>query len=178
VSEQQERSAAIATSRAGVNDGTAHGDGWPSLNRLLGMPAPAVALTYSLDATVSLAQLARRHSLVVFFHHGDMPRVRTWVECEGELQNLGWMAVSVSAQTPLTQLRLATSEVIGHVLLSDPKLRLASVLELPTTQIPEERAYEPLTLLIRDERIAHTFYPIDPEYEIHDVVKWIKRTDA
>jgi peroxiredoxin len=140
------------SSRPGSTAGPLSGDSRLGLNRLLGVPVPAVGLTYSLDATVSLAQLARRRPLVVFFHHGDMPRVRTWVQHEGELQNLGWMAVSVSAQTPLTQLRLVTGEVIGHILLCDPKLGLAAVLELPThTNTRRTRIRAPSSLDSRGE---------------------------
>ena len=127
---------------------------------------------------MSLAQLARRHSLVVFFHHGDVKRIRAWAEHEGELQALGWMPVSVSAQTPRAHIRLAAGELLGYPLLSDPELRLAARLVLRTMRIPEERVYVPLTLLVRRRRIARAFYPIEPMSEIADVMSWIRRVDG
>ncbi len=150
----------------GNSPGGEDGEAGGSLKRLLGAPLPTVELPFALEGTTSLAALARRRSLAVFFHHDDLTRVRPWAEHEDQLEGLGCMPVSVSAQPPEAQLRLAGRALLGYMLLSDPQLQLARALDLPTLSIAEEHIYEPLTLLAQGERITQILYPVDPDREI------------
>jgi peroxiredoxin len=155
--------------------------------RLVGMRAPAVELPWALEAKTSLAVLASRRSLVVFFYAGvkaktgreeidanvDTARAWAWRDHDHELETLGYMLVGVSTQSSSTQAQWASDELLGYMLLSDGELELAGVLGLPTMQAAGERVYEPLTLIVQDGRIARVFYPVDPAHEAESVTDWI-----
>jgi peroxiredoxin len=136
---------------------------------------PGVELSFALEGMVSLAVLARRRSLAVFFHHGDLGRAGRWAEHEDELAVLGCMPVSVSAQSPEAQLRFAMRDLFGYMLLSDPDLVVARWLGLPTLLVAGEHAYEPLTLLVVDERIVDVLYPVDPVQEVPWTLERLQR---
>lgn len=158
--------------------------------RLVGVRAPAVELPFALDALVSLAKLARRRSLVVFFYPGmdqgrcgeqedvDTARVSGWCEHESELGELGYMVVGVSSQSPSVQGQFASDELLGYMLLSDSELELARELGLPTRRVAGERVYEPLTVVVEHGRIARVFYPVDSAHDAETVMDWIRRVRA
>jgi peroxiredoxin len=158
-------------SGSGGDGGWSEGDGGSSggedwRERLLGVPVPALELSFALEGMVSLAALARRWRLGVFFHHGDSDRARCWAEHEDLLASLGCMPVSVTGQSPETQLRFAAGDLFGFMLLADPDFELAAALDLPTVTVEGERAYEPFTLLVQQERITDVLYPVDPDHEL------------
>jgi peroxiredoxin len=149
---------------------------------LLGEPAPEIKLPFApgktdVGAMVSLADLARRHSLVVSFYPNLAPmgseiemesaevevgrvRARGWSDYEPELAELGYRVVGVSAQSPEVQAEFAVDWLLGYTLLNDSDLLLASELGLSTrTGARGERAYEALTMLIREGRISRVFDP-------------------
>lgn len=155
--------------------------------RLLGVPAPDVELPFSPEevltgSVLSLADLARRRSLVVCFY-GDLvpldagrgesgaPRVeveveraraRGWRDYEAELGELGYEVVGVSAQSAKVQAQFAGDWLLGFTLLSDKGLLMADLLGLPTRRgSGGEQVYDALTVLIRDGRISRVFYPVD-----------------
>jgi len=140
------------------------GEDWRE--RLLGVPVPALELSFALEGMVSLAALARRWRLAVFFHHGDSGRARCWAEHEDLLASLGCMPVSVTGQSAEAQLRFAAADLFGFMLLADPDFELAAALDLPTATVQGERAYEPLTLLVQRERITDVLRPVDPREEL------------
>jgi peroxiredoxin len=163
----------------------------------VGVSAPGVELPFALEGVVSLAALAGRHSLVVFFYPGvgpragesegegnggngdgglnaDVARVWGWREHEPELAEMGYVVVGISTQSAEEQLRFASSELVECVLLSDRELELAGVLGLPMVSVAGRRVYEPLTLVMVDGRIGHVVYPVDPERETTVVLDWIR----
>lgn len=170
---------------------TAHG----LEQRLIGMDMPEVRLPFAPDAPVSLAELARRRSLVVFFYPGIAPepvgeeqdeeadveadRMWGWREHDPELELLRYTVVGVSTQSPEAQAKLAAYELLGYMLLSDTELELAQELALPTMSVAGEELYEPLTLVVEDGRIARAFYPVlDPAGDATSVTNWIKGCPA
>ncbi|MET7639437.1 peroxiredoxin [Streptomyces sp. NPDC005438] len=59
-------------------------------------------------------------------------------------------------------------------LLSDPDLRLARQLRLPTFEARGQRLFRRLTLLVRDGRIEHVWYPVfPPDQHPRQVVDWL-----
>jgi peroxiredoxin len=148
-----------------------------------------VKLQYAHDAFATLPVLARRWPLVIFFYPGtegtitprdgesvsvDERRAVTWMRCEPELARLGYEVIGVSGQSAIEQARFASREPISYILLSDPKLRLAELLGLPTTGSQAARAYKPLTIIVRDQRIARVFHPIGGVDEAGVVVRWVR----
>jgi peroxiredoxin len=159
------------------------------VQRLVGRRVPAQALPFAPDANavVSLATLAYRRSLVVFFYPGieppaasegeedvDRTRAAAWSERDPELEKRGYMVVGVSTQPPDVQARFATDALVAYMLLSDSELLLAGELRLPTACVDGREVYEPLTLIVRDGRIAHVLYPVDVARETASVLDWIE----
>jgi len=185
--------AAASVLRAG-SEGSACGS--PALSwRLRGVRAPAVRLPFAPGealpgSMVSLAELARRRSLAVFFYDRFVPegagdedveleqaRTEGWREREPELEGLGYEIVGVSTQSPEAQAQFALDRMLSFAFLSDSRLLLADELGLPTRSGPAgERMYEPLTILVEDGRIAQVFYPLrSPRLDAEIVTAWIKR---
>jgi DNA-binding IclR family transcriptional regulator/peroxiredoxin len=137
-------------------------------------------------ANMSLADLAERHTLVVYFtpgeDEGDGPSAdtmsRVYRANEHGITQLGARAVGVSTQTALEQQQIAVSEEFPHLMLADDQLALADDLGLPTVEIDGRDEYEPLALIIRDKVIAHVVYPIvSPGSHIDDVLRWLAEQD-
>jgi len=172
--------------------GGLHGLWW----RLCGVAAPAVRLPFApgelLEGSmVSLAELARRSSLAVFFYRGlgsggvgdvldeewgvERARVEGWRECEPELEEMGYEVVGASTQSLEVQAQFALDQLFSFMLLSDSGLLLAEELELPTKgELGGVRVYEPLTMLIRAERITWVFYPVDQTRDARNVTDWLR----
>jgi peroxiredoxin len=169
--------------------------------RLVGMRAPAVRLPFAPGealpgSVVSLAELARRDSLAVFFYSGVASkgaargrrggvgieagaRVEGWRECEVELEELGYRILGVSSQSSEAQVQFALDRMVSSfTFLSDSELLLANELGLPTGRGPAgERVYEPLTMLIRDGCIWWVFYPLmSPAVDAEIAIKRIRRS--
>jgi peroxiredoxin len=59
--------------------------------------------------------------------------------------------------------------------LSDARLALATALDLPTFDVDGMTLLKRLTLVIRDGRIEHVFYPVfPPDRSAGDVVDWLR----
>jgi peroxiredoxin len=59
-------------------------------------------------------------------------------------------------------------------MLSDTGFRLADALTLPTFHAAGQRLYTRLTLVVRDGRIEHVFYPIfPPDRHAEQVLGWL-----
>jgi peroxiredoxin len=170
-------------------------------SRLVGVRAPVSRLPFAPGeplpgSMVSLAELARRDSLAVFFYGGIASggaargrrggvgieagaRVEGWRECEAELEELGYRIVGVSSQSSEAQAELALDRMVSSfTFLSDSELLLADELGLPTGRGPAgERAYEPLTMLIRDGCILWVFYPLmSPAVDAEIAIKRIRKS--
>ena len=147
---------------------------------------PELELAWAADLWVSLVTLARESCLAIFFYRGvadgssqmddeDAARAIEWVDHEPELNQLGYSMVGISVQTVSSQAELIGGEPHRLLLLSDPQLEFAALLGLPTGEEHWGRVYEPLTMLVRDGRIARIFYPVDPARDASRAVEWIRR---
>ena len=59
--------------------------------------------------------------------------------------------------------------------LSDARFKLCDALRLPTFEVDGTRLIKRLTLIIRDGRIEHVFYPVFPPNESADqVIAWLR----
>jgi len=167
------------------------------IKRLVGRAAPNLSLPFTTyanhhdlevrSAEISLADIASRHILVVYFFPSEdedegpvantMSRVyRTYND---EIRGLGGRIVGVSTQTALAQQQIALAELFPQLLLSDSKLVLAEALGLPTKEIAGKDEYLPFAVLIRDGVIAHAIYPIDsPRAHMAEILAWLDQTKA
>ncbi|MBA3808224.1 MAG: redoxin domain-containing protein [Solirubrobacterales bacterium] len=163
---------------------------WPTRaeleRRLLGVSLPDLELDCAEEAPIHLPELARRPNLAIFFYRGltgappelqfsDDARAQEWADHDYELDKLRYLTVGISVQSVTAQAKLAGGEPLPYMLLSDPKLQLADALDLPIADGDFGAAYEPLTMLIREERISRIFFPIDPARDASSAVAWIKQ---
>ncbi|MBA3809798.1 MAG: redoxin domain-containing protein [Solirubrobacterales bacterium] len=150
-------------------------------------------MQYAHEAFSSIAVLAKRWPLVIFFYPGsqetaspgergavspDERRAVAWMRCEAELATMGYELIGVSAQSPIEQARFASRDPLPYMLFSDPKLKLAELLGLPTSGAGHERVYDPLTLVVRKEQIARVFHPVHPVNERSQVMSWIRNVES
>lgn len=154
--------------------------------RLLGIALPDLDLDCADEAPISLRRLARRWNLAIFFYWGltvappevqcaDDARALEWADHDYELNRLGYLVLGVSVQTTTGQANLAGGEPLPYILLSDPKLQLAEALDLPTADGDCGLAYEPLTMLVREEGISRICFPVDATRDASSAVEWIRR---
>jgi peroxiredoxin len=154
---------------------------------------PDLELQYAHEAFSSLAVLARRWPLVIFFYPGspetsgpgergaisaDERRAVAWMRCEPELGRMGYELIGVSAQSAIDQARFASRDPLPYMLFSDAKLKLAELLGLPTSGAGHERVYDPVTLVVRNGQIARVFYPVHPVNERSQVMSWIRNVEG
>jgi peroxiredoxin len=106
---------------------------------------------------------------------GCTPQSCAFRDHRTELAELGAEVVGMSAQTLADQEEFAAREHIPYPIVSDPDLRLADALRLPTFEIAGMRLYRRITLIARAGRIEHVLYPVfPPDRNAADVVAWLR----
>lgn len=64
---------------------------------------------------------------------------------------------------------------LPYPLLSDPDLRLADALRLPTFETAGRRLYARQTLVLRYDLVEHVFYPaFPPDGHAAEVLAWLR----
>jgi peroxiredoxin len=92
----------------------------------------------------------------------------------GELQALGGAILGLSAQLLEDQVEFADRVHLPYPVLSDPALRLADALRLPTFEVAGMRLYRRLTLVASERRIVKVFYPVfPPDRNASEVLSWL-----
>ena len=80
----------------------------------------------------------------------------------------------LSTQDTAYQREAANRLQLPFPILSDEHLRLADALHLPTFQTSGMTLLKRLTLVIRDGKIEHVFYPVfPPDRNASDVIAWL-----
>jgi peroxiredoxin len=106
---------------------------------------------------------------------GCTPQSCAFRDHRAELLDLGADVVGLSAQSLADQEEFAAREHIPYPIASDPGLRLAAALDLPTFEIAGMRLYRRITLVARAGRIEHVFYPVfPPDRNAADVIAWLR----
>jgi peroxiredoxin len=91
-----------------------------------------------------------------------------------ELQALGGDVLGLSAQPLEDQVEFADRVHLPYPVLSDPALRLADALRLPTFAVAGMRLYRRLTLVAIERRIVKVFYPVfPPDRNASEVLSWL-----
>jgi peroxiredoxin len=91
-----------------------------------------------------------------------------------ELQALGGAILGLSAQPLEDQVEFADRVHLPYPVLSDPALRLAEALRLPTFEVAGMRLYRRLTLVASERRIVKVFYPVfPPDRNASEVLSWL-----
>jgi peroxiredoxin len=81
----------------------------------------------------------------------------------------------LSTQTAEYQREMADRLQLPFEVLSDHEFKLCDELMLPTFEVDGVRLVKRLTLIVRDGRIEHVFYPVFPPNENADqVLRWLQ----
>lgn len=162
-------------------------------DHLSGLPLPSLPLPATTGGELDPAQLASRRLVAYFYPRTGTPGEplpEGWDEIPGArgctpqscayrdslaaLENLGAAVIGVSAQTAGEQAEFAAREQIPFPLLSDPELRLAAALDLPTFATAEMALYKRLTLIAENGAVAKVFYPVfPPDRDAAEVIAWL-----
>lgn len=171
-----------------VDDGAA--------DHLPGERVPSLVLSSTLGGTLDLGALAEEAGTLVLYVYprtgvpgqplpdgwdaipgarGCTPQSCAFRDHAGELAELGATVAGLSAQPAAEQQELAAREHIPFALLSDPELRLAEALRLPTFGAAGMRLYTRITLVAEAGSIAKAFYPVfPPDRNAAEVVAWLR----
>jgi len=93
-----------------------------------------------------------------------------------ELQALGAEVFGLSTQTTAYQREMAERLHLPFAVLSDSAFALTDALRLPTFTVAGQRLIKRLTLVIRDAKIEHVFYPVfPPDRHASEVIAWLEQ---
>ena len=106
---------------------------------------------------------------------GCTPETCAFRDHHAELRAAGAAVLGLSAQPPAEQAEAAGRLGLPFPLLSDPELRLAAELDLPTFGVDAMVLYRRLTLVVDDGVIDHVFYPVfPPDGHAVEVLEWLR----
>ena len=169
-------------------------------DHLPGLPMPPLRLATSAGAGVDLADLGEGRTIVYLYPLTGRPGVDLpagWDAIPGargcsteacdfrdhlaDLTAAGAARVyGMSSQSADYQAEVVERLHLPFAMISDPDLALADGLRLPTFSAPgHERLYSRLTLVVRDGRIEHVFYPVfPPNTHAREVLGWLRANPA
>jgi peroxiredoxin len=163
-------------------------------DHLPGLTLPALSLRATTGATIDLAEVGAEGTTVLFVYprtgrpgeqlptdwdlipgaRGCTPQSCAFRDLHGEFAERGVEVVGLSAQSPEDQTEFAERVHLQFPVLSDPSLRLAAALNLPTFSVDGMTLYKRVTLVIRDGEIVRAFYPVfPPDRNATDVLAWL-----
>ena len=91
-----------------------------------------------------------------------------------ELRDLGARVFGLSTQSTAEQQEMVARLGATYAVLSDADLRLSRALKLPTFDFAGRVLVKRLTLVIREARVEHVFYPVfPPDTHAGEVVRWL-----
>jgi peroxiredoxin len=107
---------------------------------------------------------------------GCTPQSCSFRDHHRELAERGADVYGLSTQTPDYQREMADRLHLPFEVLSDARFALTDALRLPTFEVDGMRLIKRLTLIVRDQRIEHVFYPVFPPNEsAAQVIDWLER---
>lgn len=81
----------------------------------------------------------------------------------------------LSSQSTSYQSDFVKNQNLSFEIFSDDKFELGDALNLPRFEINNEVLYKRLTLIVKDSKIVHCFYPIfPPDKHAIEVLTWLK----
>lgn len=110
---------------------------------------------------------------------GCTPQSCAYRDALAEFERLGVTVVGISAQPSEEQREFAAREHIPFPLLSDPNLKLAASLRLPTFEVEGTTLYKRLTFVAEASHIVKVFYPVfPPDRNATEVLAWLVGHDG
>jgi len=140
---------------------------------LAGLPGRSVVYAYPRTGRPGQPPLADDWDLIPGAR-GCTPQACDFRDHHAELTALGARVFGLSTQDSAYQAEAVERLHLPFALLSDEQLELATALRLPTFTAAGHRLLRRLTLLVRDCRIEHVWYPVfPPDTHAAEVVAWL-----
>lgn len=173
---------------APVNDGGAR-------HLVRGLVFPNMALPSTLGGTLNLS--AQSGTAVIYFYpwtgrpgladppdwddipgaHGSTPETEGFRDHYPAFRKLDVAVFGVSTQGSEHQGEFANRLDVAFAILSDEAFLLQQALRLPTFETGGVAYLKRLTLIVRDGRIEHVFYPVPtPAAHALEVLDWLTQT--
>src|SRR5918999_1651150 len=164
-------------------------------DHLPGMQMPPVSLPSTAGRMVNLAERTASRTVIYCYPRtgvpgeplpdgwdaipgarGCTPQSCAFRDHHRELAALGADVFGLSTQTTEYQREMAERLHLPFEVLSDAQFAFVEALRLPTFEVDGMRLVKRLTLIVRDQRIEHVFYPVFPPNESADqVIDWLER---
>ena len=169
-----------------VDDGAA--------KHLVGLEMPRVSLRSTSGRTVDLSRLTGPRTVIYAYPmtgvpgkplpegwdmipgaRGCTPQSCGFRDHHKELAELKADVFGLSTQTTDYQKEMSDRLHLPFEVLSDAEFKLADALRLPSFEVDGMRLLKRLTLIVRNGRVEHVFYPVFPPNESADqVIAWLK----
>ena len=168
-----------------VDDGAA--------SHLVGMRMPRSALPSTSGRSVDLSALSAPRTVIYCYPRtgvpgeplpegwdlipgarGCTPQTCGFRDHHSELKALRADVFGLSTQTTEYQREMAKRLHLPFEVLSDSEFQFTNALRLPTFEASGMRLLKRLTLIVRDGRIEHVFYPVfPPDQSADQVLGWL-----
>jgi peroxiredoxin len=165
---------------------------------LVSTAMPDIVLPATLGGAVELANLPGRTVIYAyprtgvpeeptFFEdweaipgaRGCTPESCAFREHHADLQAAGSDVFGLSTQDTAFQRDAVRRLHLPFAILSDDRLELTRSLRLPTFEVNGLTLLKRVTLVVRDGKIEHVFYPVfPPDGHAEDVLKWLRANPA
>ena len=169
-----------------VDDGAA--------DHLSDMPMPQVFLWSTAGRRVNLSDLSAPRTVIYCYPmtgvpgkplpegwdmipgaRGCTPQACGFRDHHQELLQLEAQVFGLGTQTTEYQREMAGRLHLPFEILSDAEFRLCDAMRLPTFEVGGMRLVKRLTLVVREGRVEHVFYPVFPPNEsAHQVLRWLR----
>lgn len=108
---------------------------------------------------------------------GCTPQTCSFRDHFAELKALGVNHLfGLSTQEPNYQQEVAERLHLPFAILSDERLKLTRAMNLPTFETGGMTLLKRFTLVIKDDKVEHVFYPVfPPDRSASDVIKWLSQ---
>jgi peroxiredoxin len=164
---------------------------------LLGSRAPDIALPATDGRSVSLARLSSKRTVVYAYPRtgrpgepaltadwdlipgarGCTPETCAFRDHHAELQAAGAEVLGLSTQTTEYQRELVDRLHLPFPILSDADLELTKAWRLPSMEVAGQTLLRRFTLVIRDGRVEHLWYPVfPPDRHAEEVLAWVRNS--
>ncbi|HTS59763.1 MAG TPA: peroxiredoxin [Terriglobales bacterium] len=161
---------------------------------LMGMPIPPISLRSTRGRIVDLRSLGVPRTVIYCYPmtgvpgkplpegwdlipgaRGCTPQTCGFRDHYQELKDLRAEVLGLSTQTTEYQQEMANRLHLPFEVLSDSAFKLCEALHLPTFEVEGVRLLKRLTMIVRDSKIEHVFYPVFPPNESADqVINWLE----
>lgn len=161
---------------------------------LTGMAMPEIPLSSTAGRMIDLSNLHAQRTVIYCYPmtgvpgkplpegwdaipgaRGCTPQACSFRDHHQELLQLNAQVFGLSTQTTEYQREMADRLQLPFEVLSDSEFKLCDALRLATFVADGMRLLKRLTLIVRDRRIEHVFYPVFPPNEsAGQVLQWLR----